>query len=142
MEFAMTQESTNTPSISKTAEKLVRRFNRSRAVEVVGTKFGRTIEASIKEIRADHSHLVLNVRRRKQAVVMDYDDYSAIEELVKIAETLVKRNKQLELSAKADKFENLLDLMQTQSSKKAVDMLFNDDLDLSQTYLPGATEIQ
>ena len=138
----MTQESTNTPSTSKAAEKLVRRFNRSRTVEVLGTRFGRSIEASIKGIRADHSHLVLNVRRRKQAVVMDYDDYSAIEELVKLTETLVKRNKQLELSAKADKFENLLDLMQAQSSKKAVDMLFDDDLDLSQTYLPGATEVQ
>jgi hypothetical protein len=51
-----------------------------------------------------------------------------------------KRDKELNLSVQANKFDNLLDSMQTHSAQNAVNLLFENDGDLSKTYQPGKTE--
>jgi hypothetical protein len=51
-----------------------------------------------------------------------------------------KRDKELKLSVQANKFDNLLESMQTHSAKNAVNLLFENDADLSKTYQSGKTE--
>lgn len=51
-----------------------------------------------------------------------------------------KSDKEPKLSAQVNKCDNFLYPMQTYSAKNAVDLLFENDVDLSETYQPGKTE--
>ena len=111
-------------------------------LETIASKeFGRTIEASIRSLKAAGRPLALKLRNKFAAVVIGNDEYAELLSLKAKYADLVVRVKNSDIASAANEFDELFARISAPQTAKAFKSLRHASTeDLASTFKPGGTE--